>query len=101
MVSDDHLPCIFTSFHLSRNTHKIFFLEQESYHININPLQIYATLSDLNSSRMKLEFLYQSIPDLSCAIWTLSKVIEADFNSRILRMVKIINRFLFYAREKL
>lgn len=76
---DDHPPCTFTGFHLSRNPTDHLVFDQHAYLAKIRPISTDDTFSNFGSTRMQVACQFHYRPDLLFSVSTFAQEFESSY----------------------
>ena len=99
MADDEILPCTFTGFRLSYDSHHSVQLDQHRYVKMLRPLPEDGTYRDLASLRMQLAWLSHSRPDLLFEVSQLTQITADVFNETPISITKQANKVVKMAHE--
>lgn len=92
MADDERIPCTFTGFRLSYDSHHDVQLDQHRYVEKLRPLSENGTYKDLASLRMQLAWLSHSRPDLLFEVSQLTQITSDAFDENHISIIKQANK---------
>ena len=99
MSGDETIPCIFTGFRLSYDSHHAVKIDQHRYIEKQRPMPEDGTYKDLASLRMKLAWLSHSRPDLLFDVSHLTIITRDAFDEDGVRIIIQANKAVQVACE--
>ena len=92
MSGDETIPCTFTGFRLSYDSHHAVQIDQHRYIEELRPLPEDGTYKDLASLRMQLAWLSHSRPGLLFDVPQLTQITRDAFDEYRARIIRQANK---------